>query len=208
MKAIVILLLIAVSFSSCDAIRKAIDEKRTGKAKLQFDKHPDTAAHYCAVHFPLKDSIAPIIYVPGDNLDYTPIIDSILHSADSLSKDSINKTWTNVLDTATTSIAEYFKKQRLADRSQIALLKENIQRLHDQYKPCKPDTVYRDHFKIGSPELTDAQNIAAREKSSRIATEAKNAQLKDKLNWWKIACLITWAIVVIYFIILIFKPKI
>jgi hypothetical protein len=208
MKFLCIILILAIGLSSCNAIKKAIDEKRTGKAKLQFDRHPDTAAHYCAVHFPVKDSMAPDIYHPADNVDYTSLIDSILKSSDSLSKDSIVGAWIKAIDWATSDVASSFQSVLTKKQDQINDLQKSIMHLHYSYKPCKPDTVLQEHFTVDGAAVADANDISQREKASRIKTESENAKLKSRLNWWKIACLITWAIVAIYLTIVIVKPKI
>lgn len=195
MRLLVFLVLITTVFSGCGAIKNAIDEKRTGKAKAQFDKHPDTAAHYCAVRFPLKDSLAPLVYINSDNPDYTRLIDSILHAVDSIGKDSLNASWALAVDSATTSLAGWFQKQLAASQKENQGLKNMIQRLRDQYRPCSPDTVKQIIFRIDGAAAADARAAAQREKDSRLRTEALNTSLKAKLNWWKIACLITWVLV-------------
>jgi hypothetical protein len=71
-------------------------------------------------------------------------------------------------------------------------------------KKCQPvqqiiKTVTKEKYvlRIDSASVFAMRSQRDTEYAARQKAETKLAETKDKLNWWKIACIITWALVIV-----------
>jgi hypothetical protein len=154
------------------------------------DKFPSAAAEYAHKKFPLKDSAGRIdtTYIKADNKDYSSLIDSINNVID-----SINTDWTNAIDSSTTAVSEALLKKIIDGKKEIEGLKGVIARLRNEYRPCKPDTIKlaSNNYWIDGSAIT----MYEQEKQKVATVTGELQKTKDKLNWWKTACIITWSII-------------
>lgn len=202
------LIVYGIALSGCTVIKKAIDEKRTDKAKSQFDRHPDSAAHYCAVHFPLSDSALPEVYKPAHNQDYQQLIDSLYRLAYELraNLDSIRRFIPDsvfidaeqqaglsdfgiaVSDRSSKNVALHLGTDGAANGS--VTFWDALASLHDQYKPCAADTVFQPRIMIDGQAVADANYKYQNEHAARIKAETLSTLYEHKATvriWMLIA---------------------
>lgn len=196
---VVIACIYCVCLSGCGVIKKAIDEKRTTKAKAQFDRHPDTAAHYCEVHFPLVDSPLAPIYKPADNANYQSLIDSLYQLAyvlranlDSIRKfipDSVFLDSQASLGDFGIGVMDGKAKPKPAPFGGSPFWSA-LDSLHDHYKPCVPDTVFQPSLVISSSAISAANYRYQNEHAARIRAETLSSEYQHKATvrvWMLIA---------------------
>lgn len=159
------------------------------------DKFPIAAADYAAKHFPFKDSAGPVIidsFHRADNSNFSNLIDSLYERTLVLS-DSLDNYWPKALDSSTTEMGDAFSKILLQYQKENAGLKEVIGRLHNEYQPCKPDTIFlkQTNYEVDGAAI-DAANLKYQKAESlrAIAEKAVNEwKSKAQLRWWIIACI-------------------
>jgi hypothetical protein len=176
------------------------------KANKYFDKHPREFAEKCRDSFPVIAIIgkSDTQYIKADNKDYTHLLDSVGRVADSL-----NTYWLLVLDSSTDEVATIMRKELLKAQKEAAGLKEIIGKLRSEYKPCKADTVRL----TATNYLVDGAAVAAERLAKENAqkelkaTSEKLDRTKDRLSWWKIACLVSWLVISVGVIIKLLLKK-
>jgi hypothetical protein len=91
-------------------------------------------AKVCAEKYPVKDSILPpvIEFIGGDNIDYSPLIDSLKYKIDSIGK--LYQNSVSNQDSLCNASSSYLVEMLQNATDDVAKLKSN-------YKKCTPDTV-------------------------------------------------------------------
>jgi hypothetical protein len=192
MKLIIILGAVAVccTFYSCYNSKKAA--KQTDKALFYY---PDVTTQKIRDKFPC--TITSITLDTTMLKTYANYSDSIIpllqNEIDSLTLFQTTDTIQNYTDTG--SYSNCFSIKRQLDKALQALnLCRNI-------KPIKIPVYYTIKDSAESHLLNKQLSDMT---SDRDKVKDSWYQTKDKLNWWRIACLITWAIIAIVLVIFIF----
>lgn len=151
-------------------------EKKIAKAKVVAYQNPNEFAEVCSTLFPVKEVIKETTkHVPADNKNHQAEIDSLNKQLNDLKAEA---------DKDTTEIGKRYQ-------SKINTLTTAMNSLKKQYKPCKPDTVFKDKIitqentakiKVLEAELTKANAELSKEKEVRLEAE-KTAK---KRLWWLI----------------------
>lgn len=164
-------ILLAGCLQSCSTV-----EKRINKAQLVAVKYPDSFARFCANAFPVKEVVKETTkYVPADNKNHEAEIDSLNKQLNDLKAEA---------DKDTTDIGKRYQ-------AKINTLTTAMNSLKKQYKPCKPDTVFKDKLVVQENtaklkaleiELLKTKEELSKEKEVRLESE-KTAK---KRLWWLI----------------------
>lgn len=172
----IIVLLLGFLLCGCVSVQKAI---RTLEKK-------DKLAEVCADHYPVVDSAGKttIVYRPANNVDHTKQLDSLKKDFDEQLHAFKDAQRIQANDTGCARTIQALQKQ-------YEVLVKSYEQLYASYKPCKPDTAYRDRdiYHDTNPAKTAALQSALDKQS----TELKQAE-NGRANWRKWA-LITWGII-------------
>lgn len=164
-----LLILLGGCLQSCSTV-----EKRINKAQLIAIKYPDSFARFCANAFPVKESIKETIkYVPADNKNYQNTIDSLNTEIGNLKTD---------IDNDTTETSKVYQKK-------INELISTVNRLKKDYKPCKPDTVFKDRIveMENTAKLAAVSNELAQTKAELKVEQYRRLESDKKAKerlWW------------------------
>jgi len=168
-------LCLPILLSSCNK-----ELRNENKAYKYFRDHPEKLAAECAVRFPVKDSIgqATIDSVrPAVNVNQQPKIDSLQEFADLLLArlDAEVKS-----DHRPPEIDQY--------KQEVQQLLKKITQLKKDYKPCKPDTVFKTKpvFRENTARVEQLNFALAREKDNvtRLTTELEEARSEKRTAIW------------------------
>lgn len=184
------LLLIALIAGSC-ATQK--------NANRYYDKHPEELAELCGDKFPPRDSVGvpTTNYTPADNKDYQHQIDSIRNAAYMLMYDLADFQQQMMMRQTPKDVQECqetihnYQKQIGKLLGQVDELKKKASALGSEYKPCIPDTVFKEN------------NIYR----ANTAKEDAQGQRIKKLEKWQIAAYIFGGLLALFLIISLVKPK-
>lgn len=124
-------ILIMILCSSCNTYQKQLN-----KWTLFSDAHPNVVAERCAKDYPVKETVGATVVDStrkANNQNYSTKIDSILQGA-ALLKKQLDQSASGEAS-AGNIIAAY--------KEQVNGLVTQVQQLRQNYKPCKPDTVYK-----------------------------------------------------------------
>lgn len=187
MKRISIILLALLLFG-CSAEKKRL--RQVEKAKIVAYQNPKDFAEFCATVYPVKDSIGePIIkYVKADNKEYSDTIDSLISALNRINEK---------VEKDTTASAKVYKNE-------IANLSKQLSDFKKAYKPCIPDTVFRDNviYKENTAKIVDLTNklasVSEELKQSKLSDE-KHEKLAQKRLFWIVGLM---AFIACYFIFL------
>lgn len=112
-------------------------QKKINKAISTLDNHPGAAADFCAVRFPVRDSVGEPVHdtIRAKNQDYTPALDSL--------GDMISGIESQALKDRITAAVSLIDCQAVVElkEHQISALAAQVQQLRSRYIICKPDTV-------------------------------------------------------------------
>lgn len=145
---IVLILFMGLFITACTTQRNA---------EKYMDAHPDVSAAYCAKEYPVKDSIGKpnIVYVKADNKDLSRALDSVKNENDDVRKEFEELKEISKIDTST---VYRDKISKLNDKMES--YSKKIQKLRDEYKPCKSDTllITEKHYLTNTAEVHDVKN--------------------------------------------------
>jgi hypothetical protein len=196
MKKLIIILTLSSLFASCMSIEKAISYLEQ-KGKLD---------DVCANKFPVNESAASTeleSLKPADNKDYSADFKELKSKMQDM-----DRSWEALLDSNTTAISTLYQREILKMQRQMSSMKEYINALEANYKPCKPDTAYihtkyyvrdRAYEKTQSDSIQKLNDIISK-KDERIAELTK-----DRNDWRKYALLLLGAIALYILIVLLLK---
>jgi hypothetical protein len=162
-------------FTACTTTKKAVDHLvNTGEL-----------AGICAAYYPAKDSagVPQIQYRPGDNIDLTHQLDSLVAVATAAARraDSLA---IQLPDTGV-CCAEVRTYPPV-----IASLRSEIARLRGAYHPCLPDTI---RITMRHYTRDRAQEEVLKQRGDKAVAETE--RYKNKFSWWQKAGIIGWAII-------------
>lgn len=90
-------------------------------------------------------------------------------------------------------------------RDSFYILGDTVVKIVD--KKCQPAQVITQHhtksvyvLRVDSAAHAALRLAANKEQAARQKAEQKLMAAKDKLNWWKIACIITWSLLAVIFL--------
>lgn len=162
------------------------------------DKFPLAASGYAATKWPCIPGDTTIV-TTTDSLQYMEAISDLLFSLDwindvndSLVKELINYKDAGHTDTSCRKFAPIVKSQ--ADK--IKQLQYEIEHIPPVFVDSTIYVPYKD-----SAEAVHLRLSLAKEQGEKQKIQTKLSDTKNKLTWWMIACLITWALILLYIII-------
>lgn len=165
-------ILLAGCLQSCVTL-----EKKIAKAKVVAYQNPNEFADVCATLYPIRETTKiETKYIPADNKNHEAEIDSLNKQLNDLKAEA---------DKDTTEIGIMYQ-------AKINTLTTAMNSLKKQYKPCKPDTVFKDKIIIQEStakikaleiELTKTEVELSKEKEARLESE----KTANKRLWWLIS---------------------
>lgn len=131
MRKIIVCVAIATSLVACTTARKAV---------TYFNEHPDVSAGYCAEKYPVKDSVGETttVYTPANNEDLQPKLDELQQTAEGLQRKLVEADSARRKDPAKPC------PEVRPFQNEIDALLTRISKLQSEYKPCIPDTIFKE----------------------------------------------------------------
>lgn len=200
--AVVLASILVATCAGCSIEKQA--QKKTAWL-MAHDKLDDVCAR---IYPPIESITVRRDTVKAGNIDYTALLDSLYKVVN----DSANESWTLVVDSATTNVADVLQQRLSLAKKEIAGLKEVIAKLRKDYKPCNPDIIFIDTTRtvtntaevdrLKGELLKKDEQVKA--KDDIIIQQQKKIDSQDK---WKLLFFLLLGVNVIGFIIRFFVIK-